>query len=60
MGKQKELSKCNHTNIVTLYDYIDDSAGLHLVMEYIQNSIPLDEYIEKNDGSGSEAVQFKT
>ena len=53
IGEAKKLSKCNHVNIVTLYDYIDDSAGLHLVMEYIPNSIPLDEYIEKNDGSGS-------
>ena len=53
IGEAKKLSKCNHINIVTLYDYIDDIDGLHLVMEYIPNSIPLDEFIEKNDGSGS-------
>ena len=31
----KLLSQINHPSIVTLFDYISDNKGCHLIMEYV-------------------------
>ncbi len=39
------LSKLNHPNIVSIYDFIENDDGIYLVMEYIKGE-PLNEYID--------------
>ena len=43
------LSKFNHPNIVTLYDYIEYQDRLHIIMEYVEG-VTLDEYINTVTG----------
>ena len=50
INEAKTLSKLNHQNIVTLYDFDDYSGNLLLVMEYVEGT-PLDVIIEKITGS---------
>lgn len=50
INEAKTLSKLNHHNIVTLYDFSDAGGNLLLVMEYVEG-IPLDTTIEKITGA---------
>ena len=43
------LGQLNHPSIVTLYDYIADNSGYHLIMEYLKGN-QLDDYIRKVSG----------
>lgn len=45
----KRLAQLSHPSVVTLYDYIEENNGYHLVMEYIKGE-PLDEYIKDISG----------
>lgn len=54
INEAKTLSKLNHQNIVTLFDFTESDGNLFLIMEYI-DGIPLDELIEKRTGAISEA-----
>jgi len=49
ISEAKLLSQINHPSIVTLYDYISDESGFHLVMEYLEGTA-LDDYINKQSG----------
>tara|TARA_B110000240_G_scaffold194382_1_gene241947 strand:+ start:1975 stop:3072 length:1098 start_codon:yes stop_codon:yes gene_type:complete len=49
VDEAKVLAKLNHPNIVTLYDYISDENGHHLVMELI-SGVPLDSLINNTTG----------
>ena len=40
----KTMSRLQHVNIITLYDYIANDEGLFLIMEYVDGD-PLDDYI---------------
>lgn len=44
------LSKLNHTNIVTLFDYLEAETNLFLIMEYVEGKA-LDEIILKEVGA---------
>lgn len=48
------LSKLNHTNIVTLFDFADIDNNLFLIMEFVEGK-PLDEIITKDVGAIPEA-----
>lgn len=50
INEAKTLSKLNHQNIVTLYDFADIDNKLLLIMEYIEGT-PLDTVIEKVTGA---------
>ena len=43
------LGQLNHPSIVTLFDYIADNSGYHLIMEYLKGN-QLDDYIRKVSG----------
>ena len=45
----KTLSQLNHPSVVTLYDYIADNNGFHLIMEFVEG-FPLDDLIKKVSG----------
>ena len=45
----KTLCKLNHPSVVTLYDYIVDNNGFHLIMEFVEG-FPLDDLITKVSG----------
>ena len=49
VDEAKVLAQLNHPNIVTLYDYISDENGHHLIMEHI-SGIPLDDLIKNKTG----------
>jgi serine/threonine-protein kinase len=49
VDEAKVLAQLNHPNIVTLYDYISDENGHHLIMEHI-SGVPLDEMIKNKTG----------
>lgn len=49
----KVLAQLNHPNIVTLYDYLSNSEGHHLIMEHISGN-PLDKIIELETGAINE------
>ena len=49
VDEAKVLAQLNHPNIVTLYDYISDENGHHLIMEHI-SGIPLDDMIKNKTG----------
>ena len=44
------LSKLNHTNIVTLFDFSEADSNLFLIMEYVEGK-PLNEIISKEVGA---------
>jgi len=48
-NEAKLLSQLEHRNIVKLYEYIENSEGAFLIMEYVEG-IPLDQYIENISG----------
>ncbi len=43
------LANLQHPNIVGLYDYLEDEAGMYLIMEYVEGE-PLDDYIKNVTG----------
>jgi len=45
LNEAKLLSKLNHPNIITLYDYIENDSGIFLITEYVKGQT-LDEYID--------------
>lgn len=47
------LANLRHANIVGLYDYLETTKGLFLIMEYVQGK-PLDEFIQQVSGPLSE------
>tara|TARA_B110000240_G_C13509867_1_gene458642 strand:- start:4532 stop:5677 length:1146 start_codon:yes stop_codon:yes gene_type:complete len=49
IGEAKLLSQLDHTSVVTLYDYIADANGSHLIMEFV-DGLPLDDLINKISG----------
>ena len=49
IDEAKVLAQLNHPNIVTLYDYISDDEGQHLVMEHV-SGVPLDNVIKNDTG----------
>ena len=49
ISEAKLLSQINHPSIVTLFDYVSDSNGFHLIMEYIKGT-PLDDLIIQKSG----------
>ena len=49
VDEAKVLAKLNHPNIVTLYDYIADENGHHLIMEHI-SGVSLDSMIKNKTG----------
>jgi len=49
IGEAKLLSQLNHTRVVTLYDYLANDDGFHLVMEYVEGTA-LDDYIRNVSG----------
>lgn len=52
------LSQIEHPNIVRLYDYIENTKGLFLIMEYV-DGILLDEYIKNESGPINEENAIK-
>ena len=49
VGEAKLLGQLSHPSIVTLFDYIVDNSGYHLIMEYLKGN-QLDDYIKKISG----------
>ena len=49
IGEAKLLSKLKHQTVITLYDYVVDSNGFHLIMEFV-DGLPLDDLINKISG----------
>ena len=49
VGEAKLLGQLSHPSIVTLFDYIVDNSGYHLIMEYLKGN-QLDDYIKKVSG----------
>ena len=49
IGEAKLLGQLSHSSIVTLYDYVVDTSGYHLIMEYLKGN-QLDDYISKVSG----------
>lgn len=45
----RTLGSLNHSSIVTLYEYIANNNGYHLIMEYLKGK-PLDSYIKEDSG----------
>ena len=45
----RTLGSLNHSSIVTLYEYIANNNGYHLIMEYLKGE-PLDSYIKNVSG----------
>ena len=45
LNEAKLLSRLNHPNIITLYDYIENDNGIFLITEYVKGQT-LDEYID--------------
>ena len=52
------MAHLRHPNIVGLYDYLETSNGLYLIMEYVEGS-PLDVYISETTGPLPEARAIK-
>lgn len=50
INEARTLSKLNHQNIVTLYDFSEAGGNLMLVMEFVEGT-PLDTIIEKITGA---------
>jgi len=44
-NEAKLLSRLNHPNIITLYDYVENDNGIFLITEYVKGQT-LDEYID--------------
>ena len=53
IGEAKLLGQLSHSSIVTLTDYIVDTSGYHLIMEYLKGN-QLDDYINKVSGPKKE------
>ena len=49
IGEAKLLGQLSHSSIVSLYDYVVDTSGYHLIMEYLKGN-QLDDYINKVSG----------
>jgi len=49
IGEAKLLGQLSHPSIVTLFDYVVDNSGYHLVMEYLKGN-QLDDYIKNISG----------
>ena len=49
INEAKLLSQLNHPSVVTLYDYMVDANGFHLIMEFVEG-YPLDDLINKISG----------
>ncbi len=45
INEAKLLSRLNHPNIITLYDYIENDLGIFIITEYVKGQT-LDEYID--------------
>ena len=45
INEAKLLSRLNHPNIITLYDYIENDLGIFLITEYVKGQT-LDEYVD--------------
>lgn len=49
LNEAKLLSRLNHPNIITLYDYVENDSGIFLITEYIKGQT-LDEYVDLVSG----------
>ncbi len=45
LNEAKLLSRLNHPNIITLYDYIENDQGIFIITEYVKGQT-LDEYVD--------------
>ncbi len=58
LNEAKLLSKLNHPNIVTLYDYIENDQGIFIITEYVKGQT-LDEYVDLVSGPIPESKAVK-
>ncbi len=58
LNEARLLSRLNHQNIITLYDYIENDQGIFLITEYI-NGQTLDEYVDLVSGPMPETKAVK-
>jgi tRNA A-37 threonylcarbamoyl transferase component Bud32 len=58
LNEARLLSRLNHQNIITLYDYVENDDGIFLVTEYV-NGQTLDEYVDLVSGPMPETKAVK-
>ncbi len=58
LNEAKLLSKLNHPNIITLYDYIENDLGTFLITEYVKGQT-LDAYVDLVTGPMPETKAVK-
>ena len=58
INEAKLLSKLNHPNIITLYDYVENDLGVFLITEYVKGQT-LDEYVDLVSGPLPESKAVK-
>lgn len=58
INEAKLLSKLNHPNIITLYDYVENDLGVFLITEYVKGQT-LDEYVDLVSGPMPETKAVK-
>jgi tRNA A-37 threonylcarbamoyl transferase component Bud32 len=58
LNEARLLSRLNHQNIITLFDYIENDSGIFLITEYV-NGQTLDEYVDLVSGPMPETKAVK-
>ncbi len=58
LNEAKLLSRLNHQNIITLYDYIENDEGIFIITEHV-NGQTLDEYVDLVSGPMPETKAVK-
>lgn len=58
INEAKLLSRLNHPNIITLYDYVENDLGVFLITEYVKGQT-LDEYVDLVSGPMPETKAVK-
>ena len=58
INEAKLLSKLNHPNIISLYDYIENDLGIFIITEYVKGQT-LDAYIDLVSGPLPESKAIK-